>query len=394
MAAAPTPPAPDDDGWTAGQQVAALPEMWALFAEHGGDLVEAWRLTHVCKAARVGVKGWLGTLPGLVVCGGITGGGGEVTEVSWRLDLATMRWAPMPALVSANVGHSSCVVTGALVVLGGATPGGGGVLNSNSRVQILSEGAAAFVNLPPLSCGKIWEAAAIGVEESESAAGQMLLLGGLASPGGASSSVHLLDLATGMCTPQPGMLHARRESAAAKMVDGRVVCAGGGGPGYSSAEVFGPPLQGGLDAAWGWRPLPDMSVGRLSCCGCVMSDGRFAVFGGGSVVAEQTCESLVIDNNNAAHWEPLPLMHTTRRMSACAAVAGCVIVVGGFGLKSCEVYHEARGRWLRLPCDIPCERQLYGMGSAMHGWDVLVCLHHAAWVRARVFQLRHVAVKR
>jgi hypothetical protein len=26
-----------------GQQVATLPEMWALFAEHGGDLVEAWR---------------------------------------------------------------------------------------------------------------------------------------------------------------------------------------------------------------------------------------------------------------------------------------------------------------------------------------------------------------
>jgi hypothetical protein len=93
-APAPIAPAPDDDTDAAqqvtalpeteeasaanwpdpGQQVAALPEIWALFAEHGGDLVEAWRLTRVCKASAVGVKGWLGTLPGLVVCGGQTRG--------------------------------------------------------------------------------------------------------------------------------------------------------------------------------------------------------------------------------------------------------------------------------------------------------------------------------
>ena len=77
-APAPTAPAPDDDS-AAAQQVAALPEMWALFAEHTGDLVEAWRLMSVCKAARVGAKEWLGTLPGLVVCGGSCGG--EVREV-------------------------------------------------------------------------------------------------------------------------------------------------------------------------------------------------------------------------------------------------------------------------------------------------------------------------
>jgi hypothetical protein len=58
-------------------------------------------------------------------------------------------------------------------------------------------------------------------------------------------------------------------------------------------------------------------------------------------------------------------MHDARTGSACAAVAGCVIIVGGDGRKSCEVYHEARRRWLRLPCYVPCERHLYAMGSAM-----------------------------
>jgi hypothetical protein len=389
-------PAPGDGNWTAGQQVAALPEMWALFAEQGGDLVEAWRLTRVCKASEVGVKGWLGTLPGLVVCGGRTGGGGwGVTGLSWRLDLATMRWAPLPSLVSASAEHACCTVRGALVVLGGRTHGG-----YSSRVEILSEGAEAFVNLPPLSRGKISGGTAIAVDESESAAGRVLLIVGVASPGGITSSVHLVDLATGICTPQPEMLNAHYGFAAAKMMDGRVVCAGGRGPGYISAaalrnpgtapvaggglttpatlataEVFGPPLQGGADAAWTWRALPDMSVDRFMFCGCMMCDGRFAVFGGGNPftgLTMPTCEALTFhgDNYADAHWEPLLPMHDAREGSTCAAVAGCVIVAGGDGRTFCEVYHEARGRWLRLPlpCDVPCEHFLGGidgMGSAL-----------------------------
>jgi hypothetical protein len=128
------------------------------------------------------VKGWLGTLPGLVVCGGNTRGG--ATREVRRLDLATMRWAPMPSLVSASARHACCAVRGALVVLGGRTHLGG----YSSRVEILPEGVEAFVNLPSLSCGKIKETAAIAVEESESAAGQVLLLGGFTVPVAPSSS--------------------------------------------------------------------------------------------------------------------------------------------------------------------------------------------------------------
>jgi hypothetical protein len=313
----------------------------------------------------------------------------------------------MPSLVRASARHACCAVRGALVVLGGKTQGRG-----CSRVEILSEGAEAFVNLPSLSCGKICDTAALAVEESDSAAGQVLLLGGFTVPPGAPSwSAYLVDLATGMCTPQPDMLHARYGFAAAKIMDGRVVCAGGRLTSLStSAKVFGPPLQdeadggslsassslsssssgrgemlrellarelavpvGAPDAAWTWRDLPDMSVRRDSCYGCVMSDGRFAVFGGVNHevgLALTTCEALVFgdnyDNDNGdAYWVPLSPMHDARMASACAAVAGCVIVVGGLPVKSCEVYHEALRRWLRLPCDVPCVYYLYGMGSAM-----------------------------
>jgi len=105
-------------------------------------------------------------------CGGMTAGG--VLRETWGLDLATLRWEAMPALLSVRyVDHACCAVRGALVVLGGAASGGGGSqgLAPTSRVEMLSEGAGAFVELPPLSCGAIYGAAAITVDESDSTLG-------------------------------------------------------------------------------------------------------------------------------------------------------------------------------------------------------------------------------
>ena len=96
-----------------------------------------------------------------------------------------------------------------------------------------------------------------------------------------------------------------------------------------------------------------MSVGRGGCRGCVMSDGRFAVLGGsGDGGDTSSCEALSIGDDDE-HWVPLPPMHDSRDSFACAAVTGCIIVAGGRHRKSAEVYDEVRGRWLRLPRDLP-----------------------------------------
>ena len=58
----------EDANWTV-DRATGLPEVWALVAVHLG-LVGAWRLMRVCRAARLGAKEFLSTLPGLVVCGG------------------------------------------------------------------------------------------------------------------------------------------------------------------------------------------------------------------------------------------------------------------------------------------------------------------------------------
>jgi hypothetical protein len=234
----------------------------------------------------------------------------------------------------------------------------------SSEVEMLSSGA--FVDLPPLSRGGITGAAAIEVDESDSAAGEVLVLGGF-DANNVLSTVHLVDLATGACARQPDLLHSCVLHAAARLPDGRIICAGGfdaAGADLSSAEVWGPPAQGGADAAWSWTEHPAMSAARIACCGCVMSDGCFAVLGGYGLGGPlSSCEAQII--GDAAHWEPLPPMHDTRGHFACAAVAGCVIVAGGFGRTSAEVYDESRNRWLRLPHGLPYENELCRMSSAL-----------------------------
>ena len=342
------------------QHVLALVEIWALVAQHSG-LVGAWRLTGVCRAALAGAKEWLGTLPGWVVYGGVDGYVHRLGE-GWRLDLATLRWEPMPALVPGRGYHSCCTVRGALVVLGEKYHN----YETTSRVELLtgSGGDWGFASLPPLSCGRIFRAVAVPVEERDSAKGQVLLLGGSDEYGvSLSTTVHLVDLATGVCTPQPALLDTRYDFMAARIPDGRVVVCAGGGTSHASAEVWGPLASGAANTAWTWTQLPAMSVGRFGCCGCVMSDGRLAVLGGMTDSGlSSSCEALMVIEGG--HWVSLPPMHRGRSSFACAAVGRCIIVAGGPG-RSAEAYDETLNRWTQLPCDVPGVGTLRGLGSAL-----------------------------
>jgi hypothetical protein len=315
-----------------------------------------------------GGEGVLGTLPRLVVCGGYKSGvgGGAVSEL-WGLDLATMWWEAMPALLRARFSHACCVVRGALVVLGGMAPRVGVPrdLAPTSRMEMLSKGEGAFVELPPLSCGAIHGAAAIAVDESHSVLGQELLLGGKKQYHTSTSSVRLVDLATGSCTLQGDLPHTRSFLAAARLPDGSIACAGSAS-GMSTATMWGPPVQGALDAASTWRELPAMRIGRSGCRGCVLSDGRFAVLGGySSPTYTSSWEALTVGGDE--YWSPLPPMHDSRGARfACAAVAECIIVAGGDPQrKSVEVFDDVLGRWLQLPHDLPCNGGLDSMDSML-----------------------------
>ena len=101
-----------------------------------------------------------------------------------------------------------------------------------------------------------------------------------------------------------------------------------------------------------------MHSGHYDCSGCVMSDGRFAVLGGYDINKHHvlsSCEALVLGGDDAPRWELMAPMHEPRVDFACAAVAGSIIVAGGYGSKSAEVYDEVLDRWFRLPHDLPVD---------------------------------------
>jgi hypothetical protein len=136
---------------------------------------------------------------------------------------------------------------------------------------------------------------------------------------------------------------------------------------HTMAQVLEPPPHDSPSgASWQWRALPGMSDLHLYGWGCVLSDGRFAVFGGedDSGTTTSSCEALTLDADGA-RWSSLPPMHELRWGFACAAIGGCVIVAGSLGSTTAEVYEEGLGRWRRLPCSLPHDSQLYMMGSAM-----------------------------
>ena len=61
-----------------------------------------------------------------------------------------------------------------------------------------------------------------------------------------------------------------------------------------------------------------MSCVRSGGGGCVLSDGRFAVFGGmdASNTISSSCEALTLDADGE-RWDVLPSMHEVRRGLAC-----------------------------------------------------------------------------
>jgi len=101
-----------------------------------------------------------------------------------------------------------------------------------------------------------------------------------------------------------------------------------------TARQVEPAGCGGHCLGLGFRVLPGRSdAHQYGTVGCVLSDGRFAVFGGvdDNGFASWSCAALNIDADGA-RWSPFLPMHEPRLVCACAAIGGGPIIVAGSGV--------------------------------------------------------------
>ena len=171
-------------------------------------------------------------------------------------------------------------------------------------------------------------------------------------------SVKLRGFAADTMLCPPG--HQIKDCTAGRLPDGRVLCvitthliAEEDLYLHKMAQVLEPPQHGSpVGASWQWRALPRTSEGRVISSGCVLSDGRFAVFGGldGRDKPCSSFEALTL-STGYPRWDVLPPMHEPRCNFVCAAIGGCVIVTGDE--VTAEVYEEGLGLWRQLPCSLP-----------------------------------------
>jgi len=140
----------------------------------------------------------------------------------------------------------------------GSSPSRGRTSSSSSRPHLARgdafTGAGAFVELPPLSCGAVYGAAAITVDESDSALGQVLLIGGHNHDQIGTSSVRLVGLATGVCRQPADLPHPRSFLRRLRCRTGtpcaREVLQPTTAVYTSTAGIWSLPAQGARDMAW------------------------------------------------------------------------------------------------------------------------------------------------
>ncbi|WP_370350258.1 Kelch repeat-containing protein [Catenulispora sp. EB89] len=188
--------------------------------------------------------------------------------------------------------------------------------------------------------------------------GRVLVVGGSTPTLNAQSAATLYNPAANTWSAAAPMGTSRRDFAAVRLADGRVLVTGGIGasqgfpaPGLASTEIFDP-------AAGTWTAAADMHEGRWDHTATLLPDGRVLVAGGGSVRSPQSVRSLrsaELFDPATGTWTPAPPMTDARSDHAAVALAdGRVLLVGGIlavgldwpaYLAFCEVYDPAANSW-------------------------------------------------
>jgi hypothetical protein len=204
----------------------------------------------------------------------------------------------------------------------------------------------------------------------------VLIAGGIAVGTFVTATAERYSPASELFTQVASMNHPREGHVAVRLLDGRVLLAGGwyevsSGTlnAQASAEVFDP-------ASGTFTDVGSMSVGRGDAAGMRLPDGRVLVTGGTRPVGagfEDFSTAEVFDPATGA-WSPWPVemnrTHTTH--SATDLGDGRFLIAGGFELPF-ELFTASTGLFAELSVPVGETARVGGCTASFADGDVVVC---------------------
>jgi hypothetical protein len=183
----------------------------------------------------------------------------------------------------------------------------------------------------------------------------------------------MYDVATNLWTVLQPMATARVSPTLTGLADGRVLVAGGYGPGgvlLASAEIF--------DMLTGtWSPTQGMTTARALHSASLLPGGKVLVAGGG--IDPIALDSAELFDPIAGTWTPTGRMQAPRNGHTATVIAGMVLVAGGSdgnphvpgsgSLASAELFVPMSGTWVSAGS---MSAPRYHLAASLIGTRVLV----------------------
>ena len=327
----PTPPPDDSSTWSAAGEfegtgtATLLPDgrvlVTGIFGEFGSSTASAllfdpatiaWARIPDMREARQGNTATLSADGTMVL---VTGGSYADTDDSYLLNttevlnLDTLEWRSFPSMLAARYGHTATLLPdGRLLVRGGIPPG------LTPFAEVFDPASLSWTEVRELRTDS-------GGDTTLLADGRLLLL----------DRAQIYDPADGSLSQTGEMVELRRGcSTATRLLDGRVLVAGGGGlPGIcftgdlASAELFDP-------ATGTWSATGAMTGGRSYHTASLLPDGRVLVAGGGYGFSQPVYETAELYDPGTGLWTPTSSMLSERTDHQAVTLAdGRVLVFGG-----------------------------------------------------------------
>ena len=217
--------------------------------------------------------------------------------------------------------------------------------DSSRAAQALpaDEGASLWASVADMTAARSRHAAARLLD------GRVLIAGGLGSGSSILASAELFDPATGTFSTTGSMSTPRRNFTATRLLDGRVLVVGGyntsGSQYLASAELYDP-------ASGTWSSAGSLFTARYRHTATLLSDGRVLVAGGENTNYLSLVELYTpAPPSGAGSWASGPSLPSARARHTATLIAdGAVLVSGGESssgdLDAATIYDPATNAWL------------------------------------------------